>query len=401
MALERADVWWLPALYLQKSELEPPPRRDATLRRALELARAQNSRSLERRILASSTARPRSERDAAVLPRLADRSCRERFLERFGNARPHTFLSGTRKKASGRQKRNAASAFRRRRNVMNRTGLFAATLILGLLAPAGYATRATGSSAAVVFEWNQILQDSFPTQGVGTVRPFSLTHIAMFDAINAIEREFEPYHVRLRHAGGSPEAAAAQAAHDVLVGLNPAAAATYDAALARQLGSRPSGFTRQGAAVGATVAKEVLDWRKSDGWLVSPPPPPYVEPKVPGRWQPTPGVTAATFTHLQNAAPLALPSPTLLLPAPPPTIDSDRYAADLNEVKLLGQSDSIARTPEQTAIARLWAGVSSTGTGRIATNFLSMLNNVVRAAAEARQMSLVDTARLFTLVNLF
>ena len=54
MALERADVWWLPTLYLQKSELEPPPARDATLRRGLELARAQNSRSLERRILASS-----------------------------------------------------------------------------------------------------------------------------------------------------------------------------------------------------------------------------------------------------------------------------------------------------------------------------------------------------------
>ena len=57
MALERADVWWLPALYLQKSELEPPPERDATRRRGLELARAQNSQGLERRILASSIAR--------------------------------------------------------------------------------------------------------------------------------------------------------------------------------------------------------------------------------------------------------------------------------------------------------------------------------------------------------
>jgi len=56
-ALERADVWWLPALYLQKSELEPPPDREGTLRRGLELARAQNSRSLEQRILASSIAR--------------------------------------------------------------------------------------------------------------------------------------------------------------------------------------------------------------------------------------------------------------------------------------------------------------------------------------------------------
>ena len=53
MAHKSADCWWLPALYLQKSELDPPPQRAATLRSALEVARAQNSRSLERRILAS------------------------------------------------------------------------------------------------------------------------------------------------------------------------------------------------------------------------------------------------------------------------------------------------------------------------------------------------------------
>jgi len=54
MAVERGDVWWLPALYLQKSELEPTPEREATLRRGLALTRTQNSRGLEQRILASS-----------------------------------------------------------------------------------------------------------------------------------------------------------------------------------------------------------------------------------------------------------------------------------------------------------------------------------------------------------
>ena len=54
MALERGDVWWLPALYLQKSELEPVPERDATLRRGLVLTRTQNNRGLEQRILAPS-----------------------------------------------------------------------------------------------------------------------------------------------------------------------------------------------------------------------------------------------------------------------------------------------------------------------------------------------------------
>jgi len=56
MAVERGEAWWLPSLYLQKSELEPQPQREATLRRALSLARMQNSQSLEQRVLASSTA---------------------------------------------------------------------------------------------------------------------------------------------------------------------------------------------------------------------------------------------------------------------------------------------------------------------------------------------------------
>jgi len=56
MALERSDVWWLPALYLQRSELEPAAERETTLRRGLALARAQHSRGLEQRILASSIA---------------------------------------------------------------------------------------------------------------------------------------------------------------------------------------------------------------------------------------------------------------------------------------------------------------------------------------------------------
>jgi hypothetical protein len=284
---------------------------------------------------------------------------------------------------------------------MTRAGLFAITLGIALLAPTGHAAREAGSISSVVFEWNQILQDSFPAQGVGTVRPFSMTHIAMFDAINAIERDFEPYRVRMRHANGSPEAAAAQAAHDVLVGLNPNAAPTYDAALARQLGERPSGFVRRGAAVGAQVAKEILAWRQSDGWAVpTPPPPPYVEPPIPGRWQPTPpNNPVATFTHLQNAAPMALVSSTQYLPPPPPTLTSARYATDLNEIKAIGKSDSMTRTPEQTAIARLWAGVATTGAPNTATNFLSIWNNIVRDVAQQRRLSLVETARLFVLVN--
>ena len=57
MALDRGDAWWLPALHLQQSELEPASLGAPPLRRALALARDQHSRALERRILASPAAR--------------------------------------------------------------------------------------------------------------------------------------------------------------------------------------------------------------------------------------------------------------------------------------------------------------------------------------------------------
>jgi hypothetical protein len=225
-----------------------------------------------------------------------------------------------------------------------------------------------------------------------------MTHIAMFDAINAIEREFTPYHVRLRFASGSPHAAAAQAAHDVLVAINPGATATYDAALVRQLGDHPSDFVQRGAAVGARVAKQVVAWRQNDGWVVSPFPP-YAEPPLPGRWQPTPPANAnAAFTHMLSAAPMALHTPTQYLPSPPPSLTSPEYAADLNEIKLIGKSDSQMRSPEQTAIARLWNGNATTGVGT-ATNFMSIWNDIAGDVAREWRLSPVETARVFVLLN--
>ena len=279
---------------------------------------------------------------------------------------------------------------------MYRTRLFVATLAVVLLMPAGRELRAGESAASIIFEWNRILQETIP-KPVGVVSPryYAMMHIAMFDAVNTIEREFEPYRVRRRGAGGSAEAAAAQAAHDVLVALNPSAAAAYDAALVQQLGMRPSGFLRRGAAVGAIVAGDILAWRQNDGWLV-PGPVAYSEPPLPGRWQPTPpGNASAAFTHLQFATPMAVLSSTQFLPPPPPSLTSDTYAADFNEVKLLGRADSPTRTAEQTAIARLWAGAGVGG----ATDFFAVWQNIARDVARDRHLSLVEAARLFALMN--
>jgi len=283
---------------------------------------------------------------------------------------------------------------------MHRTQLIGAALVVALLAPAAGDLHARNSAADIIFEWNQIVQDTVPVpHNPLTPRFFAMTHIAMFDAINAIEREFQPYRVQLRGAnGGSPEAAAAQAAHDVLVVINPTAAATYDAALERQLGKNPSGFARRGAAIGARVAKEILAWRQNDGWVVSPFPA-YSEPPLPGRWQPTPPAnSSASFTHLRNAAPMALLTATQYLPPPPPALTSERYATDVNEIRAIGKSDSASRTSEQTVISRTWAGVAASGSGT-ATNFMSIWNNIARDAAREKRLSLVETARVFVLMN--
>ena len=275
--------------------------------------------------------------------------------------------------------------------------ILGATLALAIVTASGHDAAANRSraDADIVLEWNQLLQHTLPPPGnPATPRSYAMMHIAMFDAINAIERDFEPYRVRLRsRVGGSASAAAAQAAHDVLVALNPVAVPAYDAALAVQLGKQPTGDVRRGAEIGAHVAREILSWREHDGWIVSPFPP-YAEPPLPGRWQPTPPANAAAaFTHLQQATPMALLSATQFLPSPAPSLTSARYAADLNEVKLLGKSDSSARTDEQTRIARLWSGVGTT------TGFFSVWNNVTRDVVLARHLSLVEAARVFVLVN--
>ena len=162
---------------------------------------------------------------------------------------------------------------------------------------------------------------------------------------------------------------------------------------AADLGQRPTGFVRRGTEIGAQIAKEMLAWRQNDGWVVSAFPP-YAEPPLPGRWQPTPlAHAAATFTHLQHAAPMALLSATQVLPSPPPSLTSPRYTADFNEVKLFGRSDSTTRTEEQTTIARLWSGVGTT------TGFFPVWNNVARDVVLARNLSLVEAARVFVFVN--
>jgi hypothetical protein len=246
----------------------------------------------------------------------------------------------------------------------------------------------------VVIEWNQLLQANIPSSaGVLTPRYYAMLHIAIFDAVNSNRRVYTPYRARVfAPYGASAEAAAAQAAHDILVALIPSAQPAFDAALQARLASIPPSRALPGAVLGRKVALEILAWRQNDGSAA--PAPAYVLPALPGLWQPTPpGFQPPSFPQFGDVTPFALLTATQYLPRRPPTLTSDEYTADFEEVKLLGSAGSTARTTEQTQLARLFAPAG------YRTQHWAVWNNVARDVARSRSWSLVDTARLFALMN--
>ena len=245
----------------------------------------------------------------------------------------------------------------------------------------------------VVTQWNTIAEANIPgSAGVLLPRPYALMHIAMFDAVNSIEGDHTPYRVRVpapRFA--SSEAAAAQAAHDILVALQPAGTATYDAALAARLADIQPLRAQLGSQVGREVAKKIPEWRANDGWAT---PQTFTPAPMPGVWRPTPPANAAAgFVQSVDAQPLGLPRPYYFMPRRPPELDSQEYADGVNEIKAIGGVDSAVRTAEQTLQARLWASVN------YKTLWAGAWNQVARNLASQKKLSLAESARLFVLVN--
>lgn len=251
----------------------------------------------------------------------------------------------------------------------------------------------------VIRQWNRVLTETVRTPGqhpatIMPVRSFAMMHTAMFDAVNSIDGGHTPY---LTDVPGSPhasiEAAAAQAAHDVLAALYPTRVAIFNAELAISLQGIEENRAQQGIRVGQIVAERLLAARANDGWNVTPPA--YSLPPTPGNWQPTPPANAAAqFTHYPSVIPFGITSSTQFAPNPPPAMTNAQYAADLNEVKEIGSVNSATRTADQTKVAQLWAGVGTP------TNFLLVWNNVAGSVAVARDITTVEKARLFALINI-
>lgn len=140
----------------------------------------------------------------------------------------------------------------------------------------GYLSWTSAAGADVVTDWNLIASDAIFT--AGTARPgpsgildFATVHAAMHDAYQAFEKRFESYAAPIPNASGSPIAAVAAAAHDVLVAGFPSQMAAFDMTLTKYLDSKGLSLANAGVLVGREAAARVLNLRMGDGSFPSSP----------------------------------------------------------------------------------------------------------------------------------
>jgi hypothetical protein len=248
-----------------------------------------------------------------------------------------------------------------------------------------------------VIQWNKTLLVIVRTPGaqpatMHSTRSFAIMHAAIYDAVNAIDRRHKPYLVTLPDVppNASEEAAAAAAAHEVLVALYPTFKASLDAALQQSLGQIADNKGKtQGIAIGLAVADRILALRSNDG--ASAPPIPYIFGTAPGDYQSTPPnfPQQPQLTQWSHVTPFALNRADQFRPGPPPKLTGDEYTDAFNEIESLGVENSTTATADEALTGRFWNGAIQ-----------NYWNEITQTAAQAHNLRTPDSARLFALLNL-
>ena len=245
---------------------------------------------------------------------------------------------------------------------------------------------ATPAAADTVSDWWEFANKISPLYGPGTPeqkRTVSRASLAMFEALNAIDRRYESY---VKLAPGDPsasqDAAAATAAYKVLLHHYPDKKAVLDDSYAVTMAEiRDERAREAGRLIGEQAATAAV--------LVG-----GIDPAVkqtPGRPRTSPGVwigTAASSIEPYTWAykPWAIPSAEALRAPPPPPLNSAAWARDYEEVRRLGAKASTQRTPHQTLMARYREGPDLTPS--------------LRAVADSPGRRPVQNARMFALYQM-
>ena len=249
--------------------------------------------------------------------------------------------------------------------------------------------------ADVIGEWNLIAQQTTiplrPTAH-GESRGMAMVEGAVYDAVNAIDRGYSPYLIDPHAVGAQPwfskDAAAATAAHDVLVAIAPAQKDALDTALATTLAGIEDAFKAQGAPVGAAAAAAMLAFRENDGFLA-----PFdfglvIRPGA-GNWRPVTATALDPDPWVGHLKPFLIDSPSQFRSDGPYSLTSAAYAKDFNEVKELGALNSATRTADETAAAVFWQFPP-----------IALWNGLARTLAAERHLGTAAQARLYAMINL-
>ena len=230
--------------------------------------------------------------------------------------------------------------------------------------------RRTKSAQPTVIHWNRIANEIFPVD-VGPIldsRAMSILHAAIHDAVNGIERRYEPYTADLSFPGASIEAAVAAAAREVMIAMAPSQRNRIEQEYAAALAEVKDGPAKdQGVTLGQQAARANLDRRADDGIVAGPWPPqegPITEPVYvptgkPGDYDFTPPFDApplgpiALFPGWGRLTPFVIDVARHRLEGPDP-LPSKRYAHDVNFLKAYGSLTGSTRTPDQTSTAFFW-----------------------------------------------
>ena len=265
------------------------------------------------------------------------------------------------------------------------------SLMTALLLP----TRAMAGDP--VLDWIKIMNDTVLVTGTSplvTSRNAGLVGASIFDAVNGIEKRYDPLVVgKYTGTHASARAAAIEAAYTTLLALYPSRKSDLDGHLATSMAGIASGpgadnpkEIAAGAAYGEQVAKAILAARSTDGF--TPAAPPFRGFEADGVWRPTTAGPAGLGAGPQFASmtPWVLLRPSQFRVAPPNALTSAQYAADYDETRRDGSSTG-TDTGKQN-VATFWNGNTALYWNRIAVDVLS-----------SRNFSLVETAHVFGVLN--
>ncbi len=251
----------------------------------------------------------------------------------------------------------------------------------------------TLSAQNVVIDWNSIASTTIVTnakEASGTSGVwFAYVQLAVYDAVNAIDHQYQPYVFTTQApVGASKDAAAVAAAHRILVNYFPAQQASLDVQFTASLSaiSDTGADIAAGASVGEQAARALIAARANDGLLANVP---YAPPLGLGFWQPTPPAFAKPITPwLGQMVPFTMTSAGQFFPDEGPTpLDSQQWIDDYTQVRTLGALNSTVRTPQQTEIGLFWT--EHTG---------QQYARAFRKLATQQELDTAQTARLMAML---